>query len=139
MYATRDDMITTFGERELIQATDRATPPAGVINDAVLNRGIADAEAEIDGYLAPRYALPLTEIPPVLKRWTCDIAYFLLLRDRAGEQVVKRYESIVKSLRLVNNGELSLGAAASGEVQSNGGARHTGAQRVFDDESLADY
>lgn len=139
-YAARQDMIERFGEQELIQATDRADPPAGVISDAVLNGAIDDAEAEINGYVAPKYALPFASVPSILKRWTCDIALYFLLKDRAAEAVVKRYESIVKSLRMVNAGELSLGRDATGnEVASNDGAKVKAAKRVFDDKSLADY
>lgn len=140
LYAIRQDMIDRFEERELIQATDRADPPAGVIDDTVLNRAIDDAEAEINGHLAAKYALPFADVPVVLKRWACDIAWYFLLKDRAGEQVTKRYESIVKSLRMVNEGELTLGSAASGaEAQAQGGAKVKAPTRVFDDESLGDY
>lgn len=140
LYAVRQDLVDRFEERELIQATDRADPPAGVIDDTVLNRAIDDAEAEINGYLAAKYALPFADVPVVLKRWTCDIAWYFLLKDHAGDQVTKRYESIVKSLRMVNEGELTLGSAASGsEAQAQGGAKVSAPARVFDDESLGDY
>ena len=140
VYAAKQDLIDRFDEQALIQATDRADPPAGVIDDVVLNGAITDAEAEINGFLAARYALPLAAIPVVLKRWTCDIAYYFLLRDNAGENVTKRYESIVKSLRLVNAGELTLGSdATSAEVPAEGGVQIKGSDRVFDDDTLADY
>lgn len=140
LYAVKQDMVDRFGEAPLIQATDRADPPAGVIDDTVLNGAIADGEAEINGYLAARYALPLASVPVVLKRWTCDLAYFFLLGDNAGENVTKRYESVIKSLRLVNAGELTLGAdALAGEVPAEGGVQIEGSDRVFNDDSLRDY
>ncbi len=106
-------MIDRFGESALVSSTDRADPPAGVIDDTVLDRAIEDAEGEINGYLAARYALPLATVPVVLKRWACDLAYYFLLGDAAGENVTKRYESVIKSLRMVNAGELTLGADSS--------------------------
>ncbi len=140
MYAVKQDLIDRFGEQPLVQASDRADPPAGVIDETVLARAIADAEAEVNAHLAGRYALPLASVPEVLKRWTCDIAFYLLLGEAAGERTVKRYEDVMRSLRLVAAGELTLGVdASSQEVASGGGAQVKASPRVFDDETLADY
>jgi phage gp36-like protein len=140
VYAVKQDLVDRFGEHPLLQATDRADPPAGTIDDGAVDRAIADAEAEVNAHLAGRYDLPLASVPEVLKRWTCDIAFYLILGEAAGERVQKRYEDVMKSLRLVAAGELTLGVdAASQEVASNGGAQVKAGSRVFDDESLADY
>ncbi len=63
-YATKQNLIDRFGAEELIQLTDRATPPAGVINDTGLNQALADAHAGADGYLGPRQTPPLPAGPP---------------------------------------------------------------------------
>lgn len=139
-YAVRQDLIDRYGEQPLVQATDRADPPTGLIDDAVLDRAIGDAEAEIDAHLATRYTLPLATVPEVLTRWTCAIAYYLLLGEAAGEQAKKRYEDVMKSLRLVAAGEITLGTDASSQVVATaGGARASAPDRVFSDDSLADY
>lgn len=139
MYATRQDMIDRFTERDVRLVTDRAEPPTGAINDAVLNQALEDAGAEIDGYLTARYALPFADPPKILKRWACDIAWFHLVRDSASETVIARYKSIVRALEQVNDGTLALGPDSDGETDSEGGARTSGPARVFTQDSLGDY
>ena len=46
---TRDDLLERFGEKELIELTDREA--YAVINDNVLQKAIEDAEAEAGAYL----------------------------------------------------------------------------------------
>lgn len=108
MYATRDDMISRFGEEEIRLLTDR-DGSAGAIVDAVLDQALADASAEIDGYIGGRYSLPLATVPDVLVRLCCDMARYLLHDERAPEQLQKRYEACLKFLIRLGTGELSLG------------------------------
>lgn len=128
-YCTKQDLIDRFGEDELIQLTDRAN--LGVIDDTVLNQAIADADAEINGYLA-NYSLPLTTVPTVLVRGACDIARYFLYDDAATEQVTKRYEAVLKFLGQVAKGVISLGIDASGNkpTPSDGAVMESGG-RVF--------
>ena len=129
-YVTKQDLIDRFGEEELIQLTDRAG--AGVIDDQVLNRAIADADAEIDGYLAGRYVLPLAVVPASLGRIAADLARYYLYEDAATEHVRQRYEDAVRFLRAVGEGKVSLGIDAAGaKAQPAGGATMTSAGRVF--------
>ena len=84
-YATQSDLEERFGPQELAQLTDRVD---GLMPDpAVIARALADAEAEIDGYLAARYTVPLSAVPAVLVRLTCDIARYRLYDDRVTEAV----------------------------------------------------
>lgn len=107
MYANRLAMIDRYGEGELIQLTDRAR--LGVIDDAVLDQALLDADAEIDGYLAVRYTLPLASTPPVLVRIACDVARYRLYDDAATEEVRNRYTDAVKWLAAIARGLVSLG------------------------------
>jgi len=128
MYATRDDMISRFGDEEIRLLTDR-DGSAGAIVDAVLDQALADASAEIDGYIGGRYSLPLATVPDVLVRLCCDIARYLLHDERAPEQLQARYEACLKFLTRLGTGELSLGvldasetgpSANTAEIQSAG-------------------
>jgi phage gp36-like protein len=112
-YCTKQNLIDRFGETELIQRTDRAG--TGVINDAVLNEAIADADAEIDGYLTT-YALPLQTVPAVMERIACDIARYYLFGDGMIEQIKTRYDNAIKYLNLVAKGTISLAPDTSGAV-----------------------
>lgn len=108
MYASRDDMISRFGEDELTLLTDR-DGRAGAIVEAVLTQALEDASAEIDGYIGGRYRLPLNPVPAVLTRLCCDMARYNLTDERATEQLQKRYEAAVQFLTRLGKGELSLG------------------------------
>ncbi len=54
MYATRDDMESRFGLNEVVMLTDRSR--SGQVDDSVLAGALADAAAEVDGFLAGRYS-----------------------------------------------------------------------------------
>ena len=130
MYCTQDDMISRFGEEELIQLTDRAA--LGVIDGTVLDRAMADAAAEIDGYLAGRYALPLAETPQALTLVACDIARYRLYDDSVIDIVKERYEQAVAYLRSLARGEISLVQQTGAVAESAGMAEFDGGRSVFD-------
>lgn len=116
MYATPDNMLSRFGEQDLALLTEREDSVPGEINLALLEQALRDASAEIDGYIAGRYVLPLTTVPAVLERNCCDIARYFLYGDKAPEQVEKRYNAVVKFLTAVSKGDISLGLAETGET-----------------------
>lgn len=138
-YAVKQDMVTRFTQPELIQLTDREGA-ADAIDDEVLNRALADADAEIDGYLVGRYTLPLATVPRILTGVACDIARYRLYDDRATEHVRQRYEDAVKLLRSVAEGKLTLGLDANNQpTPTTSGAQFTEPQRTFTRDSLSDY
>jgi len=106
-YATQADLEARFGVDELIQLTDRAG--TGVPDAAIVARALSDAAAEIDSYLASRYALPLSPVPAVLARIACDIARYRLWEDRASDEVRRRYEDARRLLESIAKGTVSLG------------------------------
>ena len=138
MYATQADLIDRFGEAEIAQLSDRvngSTPDA-----AVIDRALADAQAEIDAYLGARYALPLDTIPPVIVRLAADVARYHLYSGGSNEAVRQRYLDAVSLLKRL----------ASGEVRLDGAVQHPPAegaiavgvrapQRVFGSDLLQSY
>lgn len=106
-YATLDDMQRRFSEAELIDLTDRGG--LGVIDSAVLDAALNDAKATINGYLAARYPLPLSTVPDVLSRVSCDLARYYLYDERATEQVTKRHDDALKLLKQLSEGVVTLG------------------------------
>jgi len=110
-YATLADLITRYGEEEIAQLTDRVG--AGMPDAATALRALADADAEIDGYLAARYRLPLPTVPPLLSRIACDIARYRLWEDRASEEVRTRYEDARRLLESLAKGVVTLGLPAN--------------------------
>lgn len=139
-YATQQELVDRFGEVELIQLTDRDDPPAGVINATVVQRALSDADAEINGHLEGRYALPLATTPTILVTYACDIARYHLYDDRASEQVTKRYEAAMKFLRMVAEGKIGLGPDGSGDPTApTGGVQHVAPEREFTRDRMKDY
>lgn len=106
-YATLANLVERFGELELTQLTDAATP--GLIDEAVVDRALADASALVDGYLGGRYTLPLVAVPPVLTGAVCDLARARLYKDVMPEVVKQRHEDALKYLTLLGQGKLTLG------------------------------
>lgn len=109
-YATQADLVERFGETEIAQLTDRDN--GAVIDATVVARALADADAEIDGYLAARYALPLATAPALLTRLAADIARYRLYDERTTEAVRQRYQDATRMLDRIAAGTVDLGAAA---------------------------
>lgn len=129
-YATSQHMIDRFGIDELTQLTDLNN--LGSIDQAVMNVALADADAEINSYLAGRYSLPLTQVSAELVRLACDIARYRLFDIRASEAVKLRYDDAIKKLRDVAKGVASLGIdQASQPVAVAGGAQVQSGGRDF--------
>jgi phage gp36-like protein len=139
-YATQADLEARFGQRELIQLTDRAIPPTGAVDGAVLNAALADADARIDAYLQGRYTLPLADAPAILVQLASDIARYLLQDDRATDEVRRRYGDAIRYLEQVAAGKVSLSPAPGGETAvSSDAPQYSSAPRVFSAETLGDY
>ena len=115
MYASVADMLSRFGEQDLILLTDREGRAESIDNN-VLEQALNDASAEIDGYLAGRYPLPLAHVPTILNRLCCDIARYSLSTEHAPEPVEKRYQAALRFLTSVGKGELQLGLSDDGEA-----------------------
>ena len=139
-YATQADLTDRFGAVELAQLTDRTN---GVVIDAtVLGRALTDADAEIDSYLATRYALPLASTPVVLVRMAADIARYRLYDDRVTEAVRQRYGDAVSLLKRMATGEVQLAGSTVLAVATtgSGNAVHTRTPtRTFNADVLGTY
>jgi phage gp36-like protein len=126
-YATQQDMIDRFGAVELANLTDRER--AGAIDAAVLDQALADASAEIDGYIGTREKLPIVNPPRVLVALCCDLARYKLYDQAAPAQVEKRQTNALNFLSAIATGKVSLGLtdseakpapAAGAEIHSDG-------------------
>lgn len=107
---SKQDLIDRFGETELAQLTDREQ--ATVIDDAVLNKAIADAESEIESYLnltglffrdedgSLVYRLAAHPPKPLIIK-ACDIARYYLYEDGDITIVKERYQQAIAWLKLV--------------------------------------
>lgn len=106
-YASQDDIIQLYGQNALVVADhDRDGIPDG----AAVTRALAAATGEIDTYLAPRYTLPLHEVPSFLTQLCVDIALYrlALTADVATTEHRTRYEDALSHLRKLGEGKASL-------------------------------
>ena len=106
----------------------------------IIEKAIADADAEIDGYLMSRYPLPFQTVPRVINKFSKDIALYNVF-SRIGidegereNNYLLRYRAAVKFLENVGKGIINIGVdikqtAASGfTLKSN--------ERIFSRNSM---
>jgi phage gp36-like protein len=108
MYATPADMAARYRERLLAELTGATN---GTPDPARLDTALADATGEIDAYLADRYLVPLANPPGVIVRACVDIAVYRLwgmARSSDVEDIRKRYEDVVRLLKLIASGDVVL-------------------------------
>ncbi len=114
-YCTLDDLVELYGEKTLIQLTDRVNRPAITLDATLIERAIEDAESEIDLHLEGRYPLPLPSVPRVLKRIAGSLAYANLHTNLSeGHPVLRAAEHSRKLLSGIAKGVLSIGLDESG-------------------------
>ncbi|MBX3580830.1 MAG: DUF1320 domain-containing protein [Rhizobiaceae bacterium] len=137
-YATKQDLIDRFGEKELKQLTDRTNTVPTTIDDTVVTRALTDADALADGYLGKVYTLPLSVTPPVLTKVCADLARYFLHGKAAKETLVEdAYKQALAWLKDVARGLVQLEQAGTPPAQAGGGAvRAKEGDRVMTRDSL---
>ena len=83
-YATATDLAALYGQDEIDQRASML--PAGAVD-----RALADAAAEVDSYLAGRYAVPLPQPTPRIVELSAAMARYKLLGDAATERARHDY------------------------------------------------
>lgn len=120
-YATIELLIERHGEPMLVQLTDRGDVPTGAIAAQIVARAIADTDAVIDGYLAGRYSLPLSDTPPLLTDLALSICIYKLHPMEAPTRVDQDYRDALASLAKIAIGTIKL-PIADAEPASSGAA-----------------
>lgn len=132
-YSQLSDIKLQLEDAALLELTDDAN--AGEIDPDVVARAIADADADIDTYLAVRYALPLSSTPAMVRKASVELAICNLYARRPGllpEERKGRCERMREFLEQVAAGKRSLGADDPGASANDGPAATTDKDdRVF--------
>jgi phage gp36-like protein len=137
-YAGTQDLVDRFGSEELAARTDR--DGGGRPDPEVVARALEDASAEIDLYLAARYAVPVAPSPPQLAQLCCDIARYRLWQPAPPEGVRLAYQDAVRALRDLADGRAVLAGAQPPATAPAGGAVLIDApERRLSRTALADY
>jgi phage gp36-like protein len=112
MYASQTDLITRYGEDEIIALSDHAQE--GSMDDDVVDAALNDASLEMDAYLSNSYTLPLTApYPALLVKLCSELARYILYKDKATETVRKGREDAIALLRRIASGEATLQLSAN--------------------------
>jgi phage gp36-like protein len=136
-YCTQADLVSRFGENELIGFTDMAG--LGVIDTTVLNPVIDDATARIDSYLRSKYSLPLLTVPAELITAACDIVRYLLHRDLVTDIAKDRYNQAISFLKDLSRGRAVLDVSVNDAIAVTARLsvpKITAPQAFFTDELL---
>lgn len=148
-YATAQHFIDHFGQRESLALSDREK--TGQIDTPALDRLIALATDEANGYVGRRYALPLStvggqaaDVPRPLRLAVLNMARYhgTGTEVRNSEEITIRYKSTIKWLEGVSNGLILLGnglapAAAGGAAPTGGPTAVRTGERMFGSDTLS--
>ena len=113
-YCTPQDLIDRFGQAEVAQL---APALLGQVDTARVQRACDDAGDIVDGYLRPRYTLPLSVVPRLLVKLSAAIARHELHLggDRQPtDQVLRDRDQAIAFLKDVAAGKADLGIVAGG-------------------------
>lgn len=140
-YATLAQLIDRVGEPMLIDLTDRGEVATGAIDTAVVARALADTDALVEGYLAAKYALPLTSTPPILADVAGAIALWKLHLTTPEDKVKVDYDAAMRALREIAQGLIRLPDAQGLEPASSGasGVIVTDRERPFTAENMKGF
>ena len=83
----------------------------------IVEQAIADADAEIDGYLAKRYKVPFEKTPQVINKFAKDIALYNMVSRKGVDEndrektYLPRYNAAIAFLTKVAEGRISIGVS----------------------------
>lgn len=140
-YIDRPGLEQRFGVTEIAQLLDddRNNTEAPAESEA-LARACEDATQLVDGFLAVRYTLPLSNVPGMVVGWAADIARYRLWDQAAPDEVRKRYDDALAQLKQLAQGLLALPPGSDGAAPVVG-SDMTGfsAERVFTADTLRGF
>ena len=140
-YIVQADLLAQLSNAQLIQLTDDAK--TGSVDTDKVDKAIADAEAEVNGYVATKHSVPLASpIPDLIKKLAIDITIYNLYRrrQRTPEDVRTAYEDAVKKLEGIARGLITLGVDPQPAESSKATQGETsGPARVFDRDKLGSF
>ena len=110
-YTTLTALQRRFGAAMLVQLTDRADVPTGVVDPDVVDQELANTDAVIDAALSVRYQLPLVATPVAVADLALSIAIYKLHRFEPDPKVKADYEQALRDLRDLANGTKKLDVA----------------------------
>lgn len=139
-----DEFNSILGDRYIDESDAEAAAKKEKDIAQLVENAIADADAEIDGYLSKRYSPPFGEPPAVLRKFSKDIAAYNLMsrkginEDDAEKTYLTRYNSAIRFLTMVAEGKIDIGTAKEdvGQASAAEGFHFRSSRRLFSRESM---
>lgn len=139
-YTSQNALIDRFGERMLVALTDRGDLATGMIDAAVVERALADTDAVIDGYMAVRYALPLSDVPALVADIAASVAIWKLHVGAPDPKIEADYKDAIRTLRDISSGAIRLSVAGAEPGTKDGaGVRYTDRDRPLTADNLQGF
>ena len=139
-YCTVTNLLNRYGSQMLVDLPDRADPPAGVFDTAVIDRAIQDAQALINGYISAVYQ-PLTEVPALV----ADVAQKLVIWNlhiySPPDKIKADYDGALRLLREIAAGTVRIPGAAGLDpaARPGTGAKFTDRARPITPENMTGF
>lgn len=111
-YITKEDLYSRFNKldiEELCQGDENK-----------LDTVIQAVSELVEGYVAPRYTLPLKNKSLILVDAACDVVRYRLDDVAASETIKNRYEQAVATLDKISKGQIRLNEPDGEEKPTNG-------------------
>lgn len=139
-YATLDILTDRYGARMLIMLTDRSETPTSEIDMDVVSRALTDTDAVIDGYIAAKYTVPLSEVPPLIVDLAQAITIYKLHTTATDPKIEEDYKAAMKTLGHIAEGKVRLPIAGKEPSGAGGtGARVTDRERPFTADNMKGF
>lgn len=140
MYATRHRRHHHLWRGPVAQSR---RPHDGTLDEAAVDRALADATDEVEMSLRGRYRLPLSPVPQIVRRWVIDIALAMLPTSGAGDSdlLTDRAKAARQALKDLRSGATVLDLPAEAPA-ARGGAGHVafdGPGQVFTPNALKSF
>lgn len=114
-YSTLTDLKKILPEESLIQLTDDDN--VGTVNEGRVTEAISQADGEIDAYIGGRYSVPLSTVPAIIRRCSCDISVYILYKRRVEvipETRATSYKDAIRVLEQIRDGKMPLPTISEG-------------------------
>lgn len=125
MYCSEAQFSARFGGGEL----DELIPAD---SDRSYSAAASDADSLIDSYLAARYAVPLTTVPPLIVGIAADLTRHKLFDKAAPKEVEERAKAAEELLKQLRDGLLTLPSLAG--IVGTSPVRVSAADQVFTED-----
>lgn len=105
-YANKSTIIKRFGDKDLIELTDKNA--TGEINLDSLNNAIKDADAIVNSALQKQFETPINPTPHIIEMIANDIAFSRLFTRNRPEIINTMLSEALEKLEQISKGEISI-------------------------------